>query len=195
MARLNEREPISFLYPSNIAAALFTKCDECLTDFGTQLFMQSPGTFGPIRWDLEESLSQGFVTQEAADFFRLHDMTMGMSFPTLGSGGSPRLIGFSGGRAHLSQEEIDTLHLLMIHMHERLNILARTRGGEHEPLSEMEKQCLFMAADGDGFEAISKRMSLSRRTIQFLVDAICRKMEVATMEHAVAIALRRRLIV
>ncbi|QCI97906.1 helix-turn-helix transcriptional regulator [Agrobacterium larrymoorei] len=195
MARLAEPEPIAFLYPSNIPAALFQNLDECLTDVATQLFMQPPGNFGPVRWDLEETVAAGNVGDDLAERLRAYGNIMGASFPAIGSSGSPRLIGFSGRRAHLELEEIEKLNLLMIHMHERLNIIGRMQGGQREPLSDLERQVLFLTADGESFETISARMSLSPRTIQYLVDSICRKMEVATMEHAVAIALRRSLIV
>lgn len=194
MSRLVEPEPISFLYPSNVPAALFHNLDERLPDVAMQLFMQPPGNFGPVRWDLGETIAAGDIGEDAAELFRSYGMTMGASFPALGISGSLRLIGFSGGRAHLELEEIEKLNLLMIHMHERLNIIGRMQGGQREPLSDLERQVLFLTADGESFEIISARMSLSPRTIQYLVDSICRKMEVATMEHAVAIALRRSLI-
>ncbi len=194
LARLAEPEPISFLYPSNIPAALFQNLDECLTDVATQLFMQSPGNFGPVRWDLEETVAAGKVSNDLADRLRAYGVTMGASFPAIASSGSPRLIGFSGRRAHLELEEIEKLNLLMIHTHERLNIIGRTAAGQREALSDLERKVLFFSAEGESFENISAKMSLSPRTIQYLVDSVCRKMEVATLEHAVAVALRRSLI-
>lgn len=194
MSRLAEEEPISFLFPSNISASLFQKLDECLTDFATQLFMHSPGTLGPVRWDLDETEAQGYVAPDAAELFRASNMTMGASFPALGISGSPRLIGFSGSRQHLDIDEVEQLNVLMFHAHARLTTIGRSQTGKREPLSGLEREVLFLAAEGESFETISTHVALSSRTINYLVDSICSKMEVATIEHAVAVTLRRRLV-
>lgn len=193
MSRLAEEEPISFLFPSNISASLFQELDECLTDFATQFFMHSPGTLGPVGWDLGDMEAQGHIAPDAAALFRTSSMTMGASFPALGISGSPRLIGFSGNRPPLDINEVERLNVLMFHAHARLTSIGRSQIEKREPLSGLEQQVLFLAVEGESFEMIATRVALSSRTINYLVDSICRKMDVETIEHAVAVRLRRRL--
>lgn len=195
MSRVSEQAPISFLYPSNIAAPVFEKMDECMTDFATQLFTHAAGNFSPVRWDMEESFAEGHLTEAGVNFLRAAAFTMALSFPALGISGAPRLIGFTGDRAHLDDVETEHLNFLMIHLHARLTVVGRGQTVRRDPLSDLERKILALAADGESFGTISGRISLSNRAVQYLVDSICRKMEVATLEHAVAIALRRKVIV
>ncbi|NTF07376.1 LuxR C-terminal-related transcriptional regulator [Agrobacterium rubi] len=192
-SRLEEKEPISFLFPSNIAASLFYELDECLAYYAS-IFIQSPGSLGPELWDMAEIESHDCITPDAAAVFRGARMVRGATFPALGISGAPRLIGFAGDRPHLDVDDIERLNVLMFHAHARLTTLVGNGAQKRQPLSMLEKQVMSLAMEGHSFESIGTTMALTSRTINYLVEAICRKMEVETIEHAVAVTLRRRMI-
>ncbi len=192
-SRLDEGEPISFLFPSNVPAAVSCKIEERLTNFVAQLSQHLPGTLGAMPWNIIQKQAIGEITAETAEMFRASGITMGISFPALGISSWPRLIGFLGDRACLDIDEIEQLNVLVFHLHVRLGIIGHAKNQERQPLSGLEKQVLFLALDGDGFDVIAEKIGLSSITISYLVSSICSKMEVATFEHAVAVTLRRGL--
>ncbi len=192
-ARLDEEEPISFLFPSNVPADLFYKIDERMAAFAARLSTHLPGTLGPMPWDLAEVEARGEIEPETAAFYRAAGFIMAITFPALGVSSLPRLIGFAGDRPHLEEDEVERLSMLMFHMHIRLTMIGRARTEKRQPLSGLEKEILFLAADGESFEAISAKVALSSITMSYLMESICRKMEVSTFEHAVAVTLRRGL--
>ncbi len=192
-SRLEEKEPIAFVFPSNIAASLFYDLDECLEHYAS-IFIQSPGSLGPKLWDLAEAEADNYVSPAAAALFRQAGMVRGVTFSALGISGAPRLIGFAGDRPQLGVDDVEKLNLLMFYAHARLTSIVGSQAEKRQPLSGLEKQVLSLALDGDSFETIAKKMALTSRTINYLVKAICRKMEVESIEHAVAVTLRRRMI-
>ncbi len=192
-ARVEEEEPISFLFPSNMPVDLFYKIDERVAAFAERLFKHLPGTLGPTPWDLSEDEACGEIDPDHAAFYRSVGFTMGISFSALGASSLPRLIGFAGDRPHPDVDEVERMSMLMFHMHMRLTAIGRARTEKRQPLSGLEKQILFLAAEGESFEIIAAEVALSSITIGYLMESICRKMEVSTFEHAVAVTLRRGL--
>jgi DNA-binding CsgD family transcriptional regulator len=193
MSRLEEAEPVSALFPFNIDASLIFMLEEGLSGFATRLLMQKPGTLGPLRWDMEELEEQCVLATAVVAAFRAHSHIRGVSFPALGISGAPRLIGFAGDRPHLDVDEVERLNVFMVHAHEQLALIGHARTEALQPLTDLERQILLMAAEGESLEAIGAEVALSSRTIKYIMDSISRKMEVANIEHAVAVSLRRRL--
>ncbi|MGV1752685.1 helix-turn-helix transcriptional regulator [Agrobacterium sp. CG674] len=193
MSRLVAEEPISSLFPFNIASSIVYKLDEGLTDFASHLFTHSPDTLGPFQWQLDELEAMGCAPPAMLKSFRGFDLSMGADFPALGMFGAPRIIGFAGARPALDVDELESLSVLMFQLHARLTVIGNARTEKKAPLTSLEREILSLASDGESFETISAHMELSSRTINYLVDSICKKMEVATVEHAVALTLRRRL--
>lgn len=60
---------------------------------------------------------------------------------------------------------------------------------EHEPLSDRERAILTLVAHGKPIKVISSTLSISARTVSNALDAICKKMHVATREQAVGVAV------
>lgn len=192
-SRLEEKEPIALLFPSNIPAFMFYKIDERMAAYAARLSTHLPGTLGPMRWDLADMEARSAIEPDAAEIYRAAGFTMAINFPALGVSSLPRLIGFAGGRPHPDVDEVEQLSMLMFHMHIRLTMIGRARTEKRQPLSDLERQVLCLAADGESFETISANVALSSITIGYLMESICRKMEVATFDHAVAVTLRRGL--
>lgn len=193
LSRLEQTEPVSALFPFNIEASLLFMLEEGLSGFASRLLMQKPGTLGPVRWDMDELVAECMIEDEVVTAFRAHSHIRGVSFPALGISGAPRLIGFGGDRPPLDVEEVERLNVLMVHAHEQLALIGHARTEVLRPLTDLERQVLFLAAEGEILETIGARVALSSRTIKYIMDSICRKMEVENIEHAVAVSLRRRL--
>lgn len=178
------------LDPSNLPASLIDQIDSVVGDYAAELFADCAGAFSPVPWDLERSQSEGRLSNCVSDMLRESRLTMGINFPALGISGKPRIVGFVGDRQSLTDAEIDQLNFLMIQMHARLSVIARDMDAEQCPLTPLERNILFSAAEGQDLSSIAVELHLSVRTVQYLTASICRKMQVVSMEHAVAVALR-----
>lgn len=192
-SRVEEEEPISFLFPSNIPAELFYKVEDRLATFVFRLSSHLPGALGPMPWEMAETEADGDIAPDAASMFRAAGVARAISFPALGISGAPRIIGFAGNRAPLDEGEITRLSQLMFQVHVRLGVIERAKTEKRRPLSGLERQVLFLAVEGESFDTIAEKLALSSITIGYLISSICGKMEVETFEHAVAVTLRRGL--
>lgn len=191
-SRLAEKVPVSLLFPSNIGASFFRELEEYLTDY-VSIFENATDMLYPSRCDVDDAVLKGKITKEAADVFSASRMLRGATFPALGISGVPRIIGFSGTRSHLEIEEIEELNVITSHVHTRLTAVGRNFAGSRQALSGLEQQVISLASDSENVETIATRMKLSSITISYLIESICQKMEVATIEHAVAVTMRRRM--
>lgn len=62
------------------------------------------------------------------------------------------------------------------------------------PISRRERECLYWLAHGERPQAIAHRLGLKRVTVDMHLRNARLKLEAATREHAVAIAVFNRLI-
>lgn len=183
------------LYLSNIPASLLSQLEAATVCYTKELFPLSSRLFTPVNWVIEDYLGQGNINLRMIELLNEAELGMGVSFPAFGGAGRAQIIGFSGSRGTLTDTEMEQLNFLMIQMHARLSLIGR--GGEEEgcTLTPLERQSLTLAAEGAGIAAVAAEVGLSTRTVQYLLASVCRKMRVASIEHAVALALRRGLIV
>ncbi len=193
MARLNEKEPVSLVFPTNVSASLMKDLEEGLSEFASRHFGHVPETLGMKQWDLMELEAEGAVLKHIAAQFHAARLVRGADFLTFDISGAPRMICFSGDRPYLTSEEGERLSALMDQAHAQLTIIGQARREQKQPLTCLERQILFLSVNGESFDRISAQVALSSRTITYLIDSICAKMEVSTIEHAVAVTLRRKL--
>jgi DNA-binding CsgD family transcriptional regulator len=193
MSRLNGKEPVSLVFPSNVSTSLIKDLEEGLSEFVSRHFMQVPEILGPRQWDLAELEADGTVLPHIAAPFHASRLVRGVGFLAFDMSGAPRMICFSGDRPYLTLEEGEQLSVLMEQTHAQLTIIGQVRREQKEPLTCLERQILFLSVNGESFDRITAQVGLSSRTITYLIDSICTKMEVSTIEHAVAVTLRRKL--
>ncbi|MGF0538418.1 autoinducer binding domain-containing protein [Agrobacterium sp. ES01] len=105
--------------------------------------------------------------------------------------GTERIIGFYGDRERLSEEEMEELSFLSIQVIHRLREFDKRAGLAGSGLSDLEIRCLELASAGGDSELLARELSLSIRTIRYLVSGLCGKLGVERLEQAVAEALRR----
>lgn len=187
----NSDDPLGkLLDPSNLPDSLIEQIDSAVEDYAGDLFADCAGAFSPVPWDLGRSQDEGRLNNRVSDILREAQLTMGVNFPALGITGKPRIIGFVGTRDALADAEIDQLNFLMIQMHARLNVIGRDAEFEACPLTPLERSILLTATEGHDATSIAQELRLSARSVQYLTVSICKKLQVASMEHAVAVALR-----
>lgn len=125
-----------------------------------------------------------------ADLMDSYGMRRGVycSLATLDS--QKRDLAFYGTREPLTGAELEDLGVLAIHLLDRVNALEERRNEDSARISTLEMECLKMAAQGMETSHISRKLSLSARTINYLLNSLCRKLGTETVEHAVAVATR-----
>lgn len=119
---------------------------------------------------------------------------MGINFPSYGLRDKIRIIGFAGARKKPDRDELDQLNLLIIQMHERLSLVFRPQENFDCGLTDLEKRVLHSVSEGHHIARTAADAGLSVRTVQYLLDSICRKLDASSVEHAVASALRQGVI-
>lgn len=104
--------------------------------------------------------------------------------------GRKQIFGVSGEREPLSPADLDEFSFLSIHLLDRMEVLDKRRNWQPTGISSLEIACLEMAAAGFDTAAIARRLSLSTRTVNYLVASLCRKLGADRLEHAVGEAIR-----
>lgn len=108
------------------------------------------------------------------------------------------LVSFVADKIALSPTERTSAHLLSIHALERSRALSRRPAKPRNvfappSLTAREQQCLELVAEGLSDTEIAARLNLSWSTVHFHVEHTRRKLGARNRAHAVARAIRRRL--
>lgn len=110
------------------------------------------------------------------------------SLPTLD--GRRQVLSLLGNRSPLSVAEIEDFCFLAIHVLDRAGMLEKRLDGPRTGMSNLEIQCLEMAATGLDTAAMAQRLSLSTRTVNYLVSSLCRKLGSERLEQALQRAIK-----
>ncbi|MFA7414749.1 MAG: LuxR C-terminal-related transcriptional regulator [Rhizobium sp.] len=125
-----------------------------------------------------------------ADLMDRFGMRRGVYFSLAPLDSQKRDLAFYGTREPLTDAELEDLGVLATHLLDRVNVLEERRDEDSVRISSLEMECLKMAAQGMETSQISRKLSLSVRTINYLLNSLCRKLGTETVEHAVAVATR-----
>jgi DNA-binding CsgD family transcriptional regulator len=154
------------------------------------------GAFRPVQLQIDD-IGSDLPPELRAEFRRFlteYGVVTSILFPMPATSGPRRLAGFAGTRGPLSETEVEELHFLVIQIMARIAVLEQKREWSPLALTALERECLTKSARGLEAVEIAADMGLSSRTVQYLTASLCRKLEVASIEHAVAKALRLKLI-
>lgn len=140
--------------------------------------------------DLAEKASASPQVAELMVLLQSHGMSRGAyaALPTID--GRKHIFGLYGERGPLSPAELDDFSFLAIHLLDRLETLEKRRLWHRTGISGLEVGCLEMAAAGLDTAAIAQRLSLSTRTVNYLIASLCRKLGTDRLEHALGEAVR-----
>lgn len=134
------------------------------------------------------------VRAEVQRFLSVYGIQQTILIPIIAASGPRRVAAFGGTRGPLIETEIEELHFLVIQIMGRISALEQQRSWSPRGLTALERECLTKSARGLEAVEIAADMGLSSRTVQYLTASLCRKLDVVTIEHAVAKALGLQLI-
>lgn len=132
----------------------------------------------------------------AAALFEEHGFVTGVALPVGGRPGERRLLFLAGDRDEPRCAELSYLLMLAAHLSERLVETLETPG-RNEPaarLSDRERQCLVWTSAGKTSLEIGMILGLSEHTVNQYIASSSQKLGAMNRAHAVAKAMRRRLI-
>ncbi|SHM94553.1 LuxR family transcriptional regulator [Roseibium suaedae] len=141
--------------------------------------------------DLSEKGQQ--ILLEARDF----DMADGLYIPIYGPRGYEGTLAFGGQRVALQNDESHALHLAGLYAYRQgLQIACPDLAEEpiDNPLTGREIECLKWTSEGKTSGEIGDRLGISRHTVDWYIKEATRKLNAANRAHAVATAMRHKLI-
>lgn len=146
-----------------------------------------------FQWHVDDLAQRAQASPQVAELMvllRNHGMSRGAyaALPTID--GRKHIFGAYGERDALSTAELDDFSFLAIHLLDRLETLEKRRLGHRTGISGLEVECLEMAAAGLDTMAMAQRLSLSTRTVNYLIASLCRKLGTDRLEHALGEAVR-----
>lgn len=140
--------------------------------------------------DLTEKASLSPQTGQLMTLLAEHGMCQGVyaAVPTLD--GRRQIFGVYGEREPLSAPDLDEFSFLSIHLLDRVEAVDKRESWQRTGISSLEIECLELAAAGLDTTAIARRLSLSTRTVNYLVASLCRKLGADRLEHALGEAIK-----
>lgn len=100
-------------------------------------------------------------------------------------------------RMRLIARNLPDLHMFGCYWHELFAMPLIRQRREHArraSMSDRERECLQLAANGLTTKDIASRLRISARTVQFHFGRICGKLNAANRHEAIAVAVRERLL-
>ena len=95
----------------------------------------------------------------------------------------------------VTNENWQTIHIAILYAHSVIQKHLRDEQAANTPLSNREKECLLWLSRGMNSEQIADRLSIARITVDTHIGSAKRKLNAATREHALAIAIQLGVIV
>jgi LuxR family transcriptional regulator, quorum-sensing system regulator BjaR1 len=152
-------------------------------------------TVQPFEWakasyhrDLEPVAEQ--VMQGAKAF----GMERGFCLPVHGLNGQEACLSMSGQHLDLTQRTKPAIHLMAMYAFERARHFAYRTGTPLNPLTPREREALIWAAHGKSAADTGQILGVTERTITAHIAGACQKLGALNKTHAVARAMRHRLI-
>jgi len=156
------------------------------------VFLTANRRMVPFSWQ-DQSWRAGLTRQqlEVLEQARFHGLEFGVSFPLHRRGAPPASCSVAFETKDYDRGAIHAIHLMAVYLYEAAHasapvpvFLAR------EPLlSERQKQCLQLVAQGKSDWVISRLLGISEATARFHAQSAMRKLGVASRTQAVARAL------
>ena len=167
---------------------LYIKENYSLVDPALKLASSSSA---PFKWS--EAPCDREQEPRAAEFLeRVHDfgLEQGLVVPVRTRAGQAGLVWFGGSAPDFDEGVIPMLQLVAFCTFDRLRDL-NSPPREHKPLlTQREREVLTWAAAGKTASEIGKILDITKRTVDYHLQSICRKYGAANRTHAVALGIR-----
>jgi len=118
----------------------------------------------------------------------------GIAFPVSAEHGQPGVIVFTGERLNASMQALADVHARCFGLFAQAARLRPVMGSQLPKISQRERECLHLAADGHTSEEIAAKLGLSVHTANQYLGNTTEKLNAVNRMHAVAKALRAGLI-
>jgi LuxR family transcriptional regulator, quorum-sensing system regulator BjaR1 len=170
---------------------LYAKEDYCRVD---PVIRMCRNTVNPFEWSeapydpLKEAKAHELMNR-AGDF----RMPRGFSLPIHGLNGYETCFSMSGVDLDLTGRTRPAIHLMALYAYERVRQIARP-AESHNPLTAREREVLTWAAAGKSANETADILSITERTVRAHLERSCDKLGAASKTHAVARAMKYRLI-
>ena len=149
-----------------------------------------PFEYAEARYDPEREPRAAEIVRRANEF-GLH---RGLLIPIPGPTGCRGNVWVGGYRPDLSSKTKPLLHLLALYAFDRVHRLVAPANDERPQLTSREREVLTWTALGKSAWEIGEILGISKRTVDEHAQTAFRKLGAANRTHAVAIAMRDRLI-
>lgn len=152
-------------------------------------------TVQPFEWceapyDCDSEPKAAQVMEGARDF----GMERGFCLPIHGLNGQEACLSMSGLHLDLTPRTKPAIHLMAMYAFERTRQFSDQTGSQHNPLTPREREALTWAAHGKSAADTGTILGVTERTITAHIVSACRKLGASNKTHAVARAMRHRLI-
>jgi LuxR family quorum sensing-dependent transcriptional regulator len=152
-------------------------------------------TVEPFRWidvpyDPEREPRAAELRALVADF----GLSQGFFVPIPSPAGTYAKVWMAGPKPELSARTKPALHLMALYAFDRIRRLVGPPPRALPQLSPREREVLGWVAEGKSTWQISEVLGISERTVNEHVTHACKKLGAANRTHAVAVALRERII-
>jgi LuxR family quorum sensing-dependent transcriptional regulator len=149
-----------------------------------------PFRWGDVPYDPEREPRAVELMALVADF----GLSQGFFVPIPSAAGTYAKVWMAGPQPELTAQTKPALHLMALYAFDRVQRLVGAPPSSLPQLSPREREVLSWVAAGKSTWQISEVLGISERTVNEHVVHACRKLGSANRTHAVAIALRERII-
>jgi LuxR family transcriptional regulator, quorum-sensing system regulator BjaR1 len=152
-------------------------------------------TAEPFRWlDVPYDPERERKAAELAGLIRDFGLTQGFFVPIPSAAGTYGATWMAGPKPDLTARTKAALHLIGLYAFDRIHRLAGPLPDQWPHLTEREREVLTWMASGKSSWEIGEILGIAKRTVDEHSQTVQRKLGAANRSHAVAIALRNRLI-
>jgi LuxR family quorum sensing-dependent transcriptional regulator len=149
----------------------------------------------PFEWseapyDPDREQGAADVMRRAVDF----RMARGFVVPIHGPGGYKAAVSLGGVDLDLHGRSKPALHLIALYGFDHISRLVGASGETRRPLTPREREVLKWTAHGKSAWEVGEILHIAQRTVEEHMATAGRKLGAANKTHAVAIAIRRKLI-
>ena len=150
---------------------------------------------GPFEWRTadfasHENPAARRVMERAADFGHRY----GFVVPVHGPHGFEGSVSLDGSVVELADHLKPGLHLVALYAFDRVRTILRARAAAKPALTAREREVLAWAANGKSAWEIGEILNIAKRTVDDHAETAFQKLGAVNRTHAVAIALRDRMI-
>ena len=152
----------------------------------------------PLQLDLEEfaKVVPPEIAEQTQSLLGSYGISRSVIFPVHNKDGSKAKVTFEGNRDFVDEHDVATLHLRSISLFSRyVDMVNRKPEEKHVRfLTVRERECLKWIAGGKTSVEVAEMMALSEHTVTHYLTNAANKLNAANRVHAVAIAMRLKLL-